>query len=288
LLGARGVLNRWMGALRTPVPEDASRPQSEVDEGALDLSEVPATVVCATCGLPECNCEIDRPSAFSGVVAIVPWERPGGSALSRLWSTAKLCTLSPDSFFAALPPGGLVSPLTFAVLAELLAATGLCATIGSLALALVPGLFAELMRNAPLRQTIVRVVVGGVPALSLVMVSLHLGHGAALDAAARRQGSAHTGRGLRFGLYSCGWDLVTLPLGLFALTLTDGLVSALKHSARGLTAPHSAAIAYLTHVHRLEPDVALRVSRRAVNVVFVPLLALIVLGFVLALVWAAS
>src|ERR1041384_1607602 len=115
-----------MGALRTPVPKAPSRPDVEVDEGALELSEVPATVVCATCGLPECDCDAERPSSFSGVVAIVPWERPGGSLASRLWSTAKLSTLSPQSFFAALPPGGVLAPLGFALLAELLASVGLC------------------------------------------------------------------------------------------------------------------------------------------------------------------
>src|ERR1041384_609019 len=104
-----------MGALRSPVPKAPSRPDVEVDEGALELSEVPATVVCAVCGLPECNCEVDRPSTFSGVVAIVPWERPGGTLLTRLWATAKLATLSPGSFFAALPPGGAAAPLGFAI-----------------------------------------------------------------------------------------------------------------------------------------------------------------------------
>ena len=73
-----------MGALRTPVPRIPSRPDEEVDEGALELSEVPATVVCATCGLPECNFDIDLLSSFSGVMAIVPWEWPGGTVLSRL------------------------------------------------------------------------------------------------------------------------------------------------------------------------------------------------------------
>src|ERR1041384_7037143 len=107
-----------MGALRTPVPRIPSRPELEVDEGALELSEVPATVVCATCGLPECNCELDRPSSFSGVVAMVPWERPGGRLLSRLWGTAKLATLSPAAFFSALPPGGALLPLAFGALAE--------------------------------------------------------------------------------------------------------------------------------------------------------------------------
>jgi hypothetical protein len=277
-----------MGALRTPVPRNASRPDVDVDEATLELSEVPATVVCATCGLPECSCDTDRPSAFSGVLAIVPWERPGSALSSRLWATAKLCTLSPDAFFAALPPGGLVAPLAFALLAELLAALGLGATLGAAALFIVPGLFAELAGNIPLRGVILRALAWGVPGLALAMVLLHAGHGAALDAAARRQGSSQAGRGLRFGLYSCGWDLVTLPLGLLLLTFTDGPISALRHSARGLTAPNAAAVAYLVHVHRFERDVALRVSRRAVGIVFLPMLALIVVAFSLGLLWAAS
>jgi len=276
-----------MGALRTPVPRNASRPDADVDEGALELSEVPATVVCASCGLPECSCDIVRPSAFSGVLAIVPWERPGSALSSRLWVTAKLCTLSPGEFFAALPPGGLLAPLAFGAIAELLAALGLGATLGAVALLVVPGLFAELVSNAPLRGVILHALAWGVPGLALAMVLLHASHGVALDAAARRQGSSQVGRGLRFGLYSCGWDLVTLPLGLLLLTFTDGLISALRHSARGLTAPNSAAVAYLVHVHRFERDVALRVSRRAVGIVFVPMLALIAVGLSLGLIWAA-
>ncbi|RYZ07189.1 MAG: hypothetical protein EOO73_12520 [Myxococcales bacterium] len=279
-----------MGALRTPVPKAPSRPDVEVDEGALELSEVPATVVCATCGLPECDCEADRPSSFSGVVAIVPWERPGGSLLSRLWSTAKLCTLSPQTFFASLPPGAVAAPLGFAMLAELLAALGLCATFGAAVLAVVPGLAAELSANADLRSALARALGYGVPALVVGMVVLHAGHGVALDRAARQEGSLRGGggRGLRFGLYSCGWDLVTLPLGLLLLTLTDGLLSAVRHSARGLTAPSAAANAYLENVHGLEPSAVHRASRRAVRLVFAPTLALIVAGFAIGLWWAAS
>jgi hypothetical protein len=276
-----------MGALRTPVPRIPSRPDDEVDEGALDLSEVPATVVCATCGLPECNCELDRPSGFSGVVAIVPWERPGGTVLSRLWATAKLGTLAPAAFFSALPPGGLVSPLVFAVLAEALAALGLCATFGAVGLLAVPALGNELLSNVALQGMLLRFVAWGVPGLAITMVLLHAGHGVALDAAARREGSRQNGRGLRFGFYACGWDLVTLPLGLLVLTLTDGPVSALRHSGRGLTAPNSAAMAYLAHVHHFERDAARRASRRAVTIVFVPMLALIILGFVAGLLWTA-
>ena len=275
-----------MGALRTPVPRIPSRPDVEVDEGALELSEVPATVVCATCGLPECNCERDRPSAFSGVVAIVPWERPGGTLLSRLWGTAKLGTLSPAAFFSALPPGGATAPLAFAVLSELLAAVGLCATLGAAFLLAFPPLASELAANAGLQIVVLHGLAWGVPGLAAAMVLLHAGHGIALDAAARHEGSRQAGRGLRFGLYACGWDLVTLPLGLLVLMFTDGPVSAVRHSARGLTAPNSAALAYLAHVHHFERDAAGRASRRAVGIVFGPLLALIVLGFVVAATWA--
>ncbi|HVY28011.1 MAG TPA: hypothetical protein VHB79_15750 [Polyangiaceae bacterium] len=275
-----------MGALRTPVPRSPSRPDREVDEGALELVEVPAAVVCATCGLPECSCEIDRPSSFSGVVAIVPWERPGGTLLSRLWATAKLATLSPEPFFSALPPGGVAAPLAFGVLAETLAGAGLCATLGGLAALLFPSLAAELFANALLRGLVVEGLCWGVPALSLAMVLLHAAHGAALDAAARRAGSLQKGRGLRFGLYACGWDLVTLPLGLLVLTFTDGPLTALRYSARGLTAPNSAAVAYVAHVHRFERDLASRAARRAVGIVFVPMVALIVAGFAIGLLLA--
>lgn len=277
-----------MGALRTPLPKAPSRPDVEADEGALDLSEVPATVVCATCGLPECDCEENRPSSFSGVVAIVPWERPGASLSSRLWSTAKSCTLAPDTFFAALPPGGVAAPLGFALLSEVLAALGLCVTLGAVVLGVVPGLWAELVGNAELRRALGRSLGIGVPALVVVMVALHAGHGVALDRAARAEGSLRAGRGLRFGLYGCGWDLVTLPLGLLLLTFTDGLGSALRHSARGLTAPGTAASSYLVHVHGLSPEAAAQASRRAVRLVFVPMLALVVAGFVVGLWWAAS
>jgi hypothetical protein len=119
-------------------------------------------------------------------------------------------------------------------------------------------------------------------------VLLHVGHGVALDLAARREGSLSVGRGARFGLYSCGWDLVTLPLGLLVLTLTDGPLTALRHSARGLTAPNTAALSYLSHVHRLEPDAALRASRGAVGRVFVPLLIVVMAAFAVGLTWAAA
>jgi hypothetical protein len=46
-------------------------------------------------------------------------------------------------------------------------------------------------------------------------------------------------------------------------------------------------MAYLAHTHHFDRDVARRASRRAVGIVFLPMLALIVMGFVAGLLWAA-
>ena len=40
----------------------------------------------------------------SGVVAIVPWERKGGT-WTRLWATATATTRGADAFFAGTVPG---------------------------------------------------------------------------------------------------------------------------------------------------------------------------------------
>jgi len=54
-----------------------------------------------------------------------------------------------------------------------------------------------------------------------------------------------------------------------------------------VTAPNSAALSYLTHVHHFERDQALRASRRAAGLVFVPTVALVAVACLLGLGWAA-
>ena len=90
-------------------------------ESATDeLADVPAAVVCAFCGQPDCQgcgLPVDEPTHGSGVMAIIPWERPGLSLLTRWWSTAHLATLNHRAFFSALPEGSWRPALTFALLA---------------------------------------------------------------------------------------------------------------------------------------------------------------------------
>lgn len=237
------------------------------EEPSLELIDVPAAVVCAHCGAPDCpGClGADEPTHGSGVVAIVPWERPDGSPTSRFWQTAKLATLESQPFFTALPEGAVGPAITFAVLAEMLAVSSIVVVLGAAALALVPNLPALFVSDPGLRRWVISSVAWMVPGLALAMVALHALHGHALDIAARRAGSTRKKpRGVRFGLYSCAWDFVTLPVGWVSLLLDEGLGAAAKALPLALSVPGRASRAYLRGFHRLDEASARRASHGAV------------------------
>jgi hypothetical protein len=255
-------------ARRTSNPDEARDPaladRATPDHALLELSDVPAAVVCASCGQPDCpGClGVDEPTHASGVVAIVPWERPGLSALSRLWATARLATLSPREMFSGLPDGDLRAPLTFAILAESLAVAGLAPLLFGLTL-IAPDTVQAALRDPALGGFLLRACSVAGPGLAISMVVLHALHGVTIDRAARRVGSRRRGRGLRFGLYACGWDLVTLPLGLVAVALGDGPAAAGRALAAAITTPSIATRAYLGGFHALDPERARVAARRA-------------------------
>jgi hypothetical protein len=216
--------------------------------------DVPAAVVCAGCGDPGCpGCLVEEPTHASGVVAVVPWERPGLTLPQRLWSTARLSTTTCEAFFGALPDGEPMAALRFAVLAEVLAVTGLCIAATPVVFFAAPWLAHALVSDPALREWMLRLLALGIPSVAALMVAIHALHGLALDVGARRQGSrARRARGLRFGLYACGWDLVTLPLGLALVAIIEGPRAAVRAAPYGVTVPLRAARAYLRGVHQLD------------------------------------
>jgi hypothetical protein len=256
------------------------------DDSAFDLLDVPATVVCAACGdpgCPGCALALDEPTNQSGVVAIIPWERPGLGFWPRLWQTSTLATVHARTFFGAIPDGDASTALSFALVCETFAVAGLAAGVGLLALICLPSLPALLLSDASLRSSVVRGACFGGVLLMLAMVSLHALHGVALDVAARRFGGRSSGRGLRFGLYACGWDLITLPFGLLATALISGFRAARTAAPLGLTAPLQAAEAYLTGHHGLSAESARLAARRAAYFTAGPMLAaLLLVGLLLA------
>ena len=256
-----------------------SSDRSPREDSAFDLIDVPATVVCAGCGDPACvGCVIEEPTNQSGVVAIIPWERPGVGFWRRLWQTSTLATLHARSFFGALPEGEVSTALSFALICETIAVSGLALGVLLLALLFLPSLPSLLLDDPALRSTVLRGAAAGVLMLVLAMVSLHAIHGVALDAAARRYGGRRSGRGLRFGLYACGWDLITLPLGLLITALSSGFAAARRAVPLGLTAPAQASEAFLVGMHGLSLEAARLAARRAAYFTIAPVLLTLAIG----------
>lgn len=232
----------------------ARRAHRREDETA-ELFDVPATVLCARCGQPDCAGCAPGNEGDSGVVTIVPWERPAGSAWARLWSTASATTLGADTFFASLPDGEISPAVRFAILAETLAIVSMMTVLAPLALVLLPNLALDIIADPSARAAALRWTAIGVPALALWMVAAHAAHGALLDVGARSQGArAQQRRAFRFGLYACGWDLMAGPLGAVVTLFTSGREATKRLAGLSMTAPGRASIAYLRGVYGLTKE----------------------------------
>ena len=255
-------------ARREKHPASDEAPVANAELELVELEDVPAAVVCALCGRADClgDCvEPDETTHASKVVAIVPWERPVGGWPTRLWATSRLTTINYSAFFGSLPAGDLGAAAMFALLAELVAVAAHLGLATALLASAFPETAATVIRDPRLLAAILRGACVGVPGIALLMVFLHSVHGLALDWAASRCGGRKR-LGLRFGLYSCGWDVVTLPLGLVALALSSGPLVALRTAPLGITLPPRAAQSYLRGVQGLDADAA-RYSGRLASAV---------------------
>lgn len=234
-----------------------STPQDQDDE--LVDAEVPAAVVCARCGNAECSgCFQD--GTLSGVIAVVPWERPGGASLGRLWATARATTFDADRFFESLPDGPLGPALRFAVLSETMAVTAMALSALAFATVLAPGRVEHLLVDDGIIA--LRLAAVGIPAVAGLLVVAHAAHGYALDCGARRGGArSSVSRALRFGLYAAGWDIVLGPIGLIVVAVREGLRRAASIGSIGMGLPGRSTVAFLRGCYRLEEKSALPALR---------------------------
>jgi hypothetical protein len=150
-----------------------------------------------------------------------------------------------------------------------------------LLLPFMPWLPRLVLHDATVRHTLLEVAGWGIPILATCMVGLHALYGLLADVAARREGSRRRGRGLRFGLYGCAWDVITMPLGLLIIAVTQGLSAAGKALPLGLTAPGQAIRSYLASVHGLPPDRVKGAAVHAGRLTALSLLGLVVLALLL-------
>jgi hypothetical protein len=241
--------------------ESAKQAQARRDADDLVDADVPAAVVCAHCGDADCPGCLNE-NTRSGVVAVIPWERPGMRVLARLWATARATTFDSHRFFESLPDGPLGPALRFAVVSEMIASAAMTLTLMVPLAIVAPAWMKHLVVDEPL--TALRLAVAGIPGLAALLVCAHVAHGWALDRGARRSGArAATARALRFGLYSAGWDLVLGPLGALVVAAKDGSRAAVSLTWLGFGLPGRCARAFLRGCYGLEgksAEPALRTS----------------------------
>ena len=245
-------------SLRTPPREFRTR------EDAIDDSiDVPAAVICATCGDAACTgCEHEL--SRSGIVAMVAWERPGTPVLSRLWATARATTMTGDTFFELLPDGPIGPALRFALTVELIAALGFVVSAVPFVFLIAPTWLKHIVLDGGARDVAMRVGVMGVPSLAVLLVAAHAAHGLALEHGARKAGGKGArSRALRFGLYASGWDLVLGPMGAVILAFKEGIGASLRMLTLGVGLPGRCTRAFLRGCYGLQGDRAERANRSA-------------------------
>jgi hypothetical protein len=249
-------------------PARSSPPPSRVEVDDLVDHDVPAAVVCARCGNAECQGCVQQ-GYRSGIVAVVPWERPGVSATQRLWATARAATFDAERFFESLPDGPVDTALAFAVASEMIAvatmAIALMVPMGFLAPAWMKHVLVDRW------ALLLRLFVAGAPMVGLLLVAAHVAHGCALHWGARHGAPRGAGRrALRFGLYSAGWDLVIGPVGAIVAAVKEGPGAALSIAGLAQGLPTRSAKAFLKGCYGLSGEAArpaLRASLAAAIVV---------------------
>ena len=271
----------------SPAPRTFHDAAAEGSVEEIELADLPAAVVCATCGesdCPGCALELARDTR-SGLVVFVPWERPQLGLWSRFWTTSRLTTESADSFFSSLPDGAVSPALAYALLAESLAVgTTVLAWTGlgiGLSYAALPAFTTHLLASTTGRAGLIRMSGVAWITFTVVLLVAHLLHGYFLDREARGVGAVgRPTRALRFGLYAAGWDVAQSPLGFVATLLTRGPKGFGDIYRNATSTPAKATVALLRGVYGLDGVLLATVRRRSIFKTMVASVGVICVGIV--------
>jgi hypothetical protein len=253
-------------------PAGLEAPEAAGSQDGPDDADVPATVLCTICGRTDCvGCTApERPSTPG-----TPWEERRLPVWRRLWQTARLATMEGESFFGGLGDGSVPAALGFALSCELLAIASLAVAWLPVVYALVPGFVEALFADEARRGLAIAALTCAVPALAIVMVMLHVLWAGGLELGLQITGApARPSHCLRYALYSCGWDLVTSPVGFAAGWTSGGLGSAAAELRTAVRIPRLATFAYVGRARKI-PDAQ---ARRALLVAAILTGMIVVVG----------
>jgi hypothetical protein len=250
-----------------------------------ELRDVPAIALCATCGDASCpghDLEASGERPIARARRALAWEDGETPPLRALWRTSMAATADLELWVrASTAPEAAVGPaFSFAIAVELLAVASICVPLAA-ALALAAW---QLTTSWSLVGAVIELCARVAAAFVPLMIAIHVAWQWAIARGGDRRGrpAARTAT-LRAGLYACGWDLATGPLGVLA-PLLRGRWSEARARLRGNSRLfRDATRKWLDAVHGVGEEAVRPVTRGA----FVPMAVLVSLA--LALVgWAFS
>jgi hypothetical protein len=247
--------------LSSALSRPSAEPETDLGDGV-----APPIAMCVACGLTLCACA-PRPAP---AVSSLAWEDLGQPWWTRLWRTAVATSLEPQRFFGELPHGDVTAALAFAACAEVFALGSLAVPVAFALCWLAPELTTQLLADPAAWGMLGLTWV----AFVLCMLALHGLWGACLNWGAQRPAAGPRQRspwartswrsGVRFGLYACGWDLLTSPIGMLVTLLARGPRRAWAPIGAAVRAPGLAQRAYLERC--LGADAAAQRSARRLSV----------------------
>jgi hypothetical protein len=160
----------------------------------------------------------------------------------RLLQTTSQTGTQPEIFFGQMRPGPLLPAVTFAVICETVAIFGFSLVWASLFAVFFP----QWALHAARSPTFLGLGVAIFLSLLTLVVFVHVLWGLTLEWGVSRTKNAPDYRqGFRFGLYACGWDLLTSPLGLLWGILRGSNRGPFGLLVAGARAPRRAFVSYL-------------------------------------------
>ena len=246
-------------------------PTGEVERASRHSVEFPPVARCLRCGSAHCDgCESPTPQHMG-----LRWLSSERHSPLRLWGMACQSVEQPESWLPCLAGADLKSALGFAALAE-----------GAAGTSLAIGLIGALSALAPSAEWSLQPEMWGWAGLFIIgftcfMVALHVLWAVCLEALLQRHGKPGAlGLSLGFGLYACGWDLLTSPAGLALAVATRGRRRGVALVRAATIAPRSCLTWYLVNQRGVSPYDA----KRLAIVSFLPPV-LLVMCTTLGLVW---
>lgn len=257
-------------------------------DGYAGVTEIPPVIYCARCGLPSCEgCAPPALLTLPRTAKLLSWAAEGPS-LRRLLDGALQSSTDANVVFAELRGTAPARALAFALAVELLALGSILVTAVLALLAALPHFTAAFLRSGSTWFAFCLLWLLS----SVLVVLLHVFWAALLERGVIRNGAPRApGLALAFACYSCGWDLLTSPVGIWlsirrAAASGEGRGAALLSALR---APRPAMMAYLEGCRGLERGAAVRVVRRAARdaLLIVCFTGLLCIGIILGLLAAA-